>query len=144
MGCLASKPIISPPSPPPPPRFPNVQLRVLIIGRANAGKTSILQKVCDTTESPGIYRPGPGGTRHRVSAHSQWRFRSHAYLMAYPGYTRPHNRGLTAILLSETTDHGDPADSVAITTSRMNSSSRITLDTFSTTPADLRRAVQTS
>ena len=29
-----------------------VKFRVLIIGRANAGKTSILQRVCDTTESP--------------------------------------------------------------------------------------------
>ncbi|KAJ7655513.1 hypothetical protein B0H17DRAFT_956344, partial [Mycena rosella] len=30
--------------------------RVLIAGRANAGKTSILQRVCETTESPEIYR----------------------------------------------------------------------------------------
>ncbi|KAI9452691.1 hypothetical protein BJY52DRAFT_1418599 [Lactarius psammicola] len=37
-------------------QVPNVQFRVLIIGRANAGKTSILQRVCDTTESPIIYR----------------------------------------------------------------------------------------
>ena len=28
------------------------------MGRANAGKTSILQRVCDTTESPKIYRGG--------------------------------------------------------------------------------------
>ena len=34
------------------------------IGRANAGKTSILQKVCDTTKSPVIYR-GTGGGRKR-------------------------------------------------------------------------------
>ena len=39
-----------------PRRLPKVQFRVLIIGRANAGKTSILQRVCDTTESPVIYR----------------------------------------------------------------------------------------
>ncbi|KAH9169819.1 hypothetical protein EDB89DRAFT_2193581, partial [Lactarius sanguifluus] len=32
------------------------QFRVLIIGRENAGKTSILQRVCETTESPIIYR----------------------------------------------------------------------------------------
>ena len=37
-------------------RLPNVQFRVLIIGRANAGKTSILQRICETTESPTIYR----------------------------------------------------------------------------------------
>ncbi|KAG1727495.1 GTP-binding protein [Suillus lakei] len=31
------------------------RFRVLIIGRANAGKTTILQKVCNTTEKPEIY-----------------------------------------------------------------------------------------
>src|SRR6266404_633642 len=37
-------------------QIPNIQFRVLIIGRANAGKTTILQRVCDTTESPTIYK----------------------------------------------------------------------------------------
>jgi hypothetical protein len=36
--------------------LPNLKFRVLVIGRANAGKTSILQRVCETTESPTIYR----------------------------------------------------------------------------------------
>ena len=40
----------------PPRRFPEIKFQVLIIGRANAGKTSILQRVCDTTDSPIIYR----------------------------------------------------------------------------------------
>lgn len=31
------------------------RFRILIIGRANAGKTTILQKVCGTTEDPVIY-----------------------------------------------------------------------------------------
>lgn len=31
-------------------KFP--QFRVLVIGRANAGKTTLLQRVCKTTESP--------------------------------------------------------------------------------------------
>ncbi|KAH9158884.1 hypothetical protein EDB89DRAFT_1899529 [Lactarius sanguifluus] len=39
-------------------RVPEVQFRVLIIGRANAGKTSILKRICETTESPVIYRGG--------------------------------------------------------------------------------------
>ena len=39
-------------------RVPKVQFRVLIVGRANAGKTSILQRICETTESPIIYREG--------------------------------------------------------------------------------------
>ena len=55
----------------------DVKFRVLIIGRANAGKTSILQRVCDTTESPEIYRLGPGGTRYQVRSHSSWDFLSH-------------------------------------------------------------------
>ena len=42
-------------------RIPKIPFRVLIIGRANAGKTSILQRVCETTESPIIYRKGEEG-----------------------------------------------------------------------------------
>jgi GTPase SAR1 family protein len=44
-------------------QIPKIRFRVLIIGRANAGKTSILQRVCDTTESPAVYRMfrGPEG-----------------------------------------------------------------------------------
>ena len=33
------------------------RFRVLIIGRANAGKTAILQRVCNTTEQPKIFNP---------------------------------------------------------------------------------------
>jgi GTPase SAR1 family protein len=39
-------------------RIPEVQFRVLVVGRANVGKTTILQRVCETTESPTIYRQG--------------------------------------------------------------------------------------
>ncbi|KAI9464868.1 GTP-binding protein [Boletus coccyginus] len=46
-------------------RVPNVKFRVLIVGRANAGKTSILQRVCETTESPKIYRVR-GHTREEI------------------------------------------------------------------------------
>jgi hypothetical protein len=53
------------------PKVPDdLRFRVLIIGRANAGKTSILQRVCDTTDSPEIYRLGPQGERQRVCCHS--------------------------------------------------------------------------
>ena len=38
--------------------FRILQFRVLVMGRANAGKTLILQRVCDTTESPKIYQGG--------------------------------------------------------------------------------------
>ncbi|KAJ7653773.1 hypothetical protein B0H17DRAFT_957311, partial [Mycena rosella] len=32
------------------------QFRVLIVGRAKTGKTPIMQRMCETTESPEIYR----------------------------------------------------------------------------------------
>ena len=38
------------------PHVPLIRFRVLVIGRANAGKTTILQRVCETTESPIIDR----------------------------------------------------------------------------------------
>ena len=31
------------------------RFRILVIGRANAGKTTLLQRVCDTSEDPCIY-----------------------------------------------------------------------------------------
>jgi GTP-binding protein EngB required for normal cell division len=49
-----------------PPLPHNFKFRVLVLGRANSGKTSILQNVCYTTDSPEIYRLGPGGIRERV------------------------------------------------------------------------------
>ena len=53
------------------PRVPSdIKFRVLIIGRANAGKTSILQRVCDTTENPEIYSVDSEGERTRVSSRS--------------------------------------------------------------------------
>ena len=33
------------------------RFRVLVIGRANAGKTTILQRLCNTTEEPTIFSP---------------------------------------------------------------------------------------
>jgi len=48
-----------------PRRLPKIKFRVLIIGRANAGKTSILQRVCDTTESPVVYQR-KGSNKERV------------------------------------------------------------------------------
>jgi GTP-binding protein EngB required for normal cell division len=49
------------------PRVPdNVKFHMLIIGRANAGKTTILQRVCGTTESPDVCRVDSSGRRKRV------------------------------------------------------------------------------
>ena len=57
------------------PRAPSdIKFRVLIIGRANAGKTSILQRVCNTTENPEIYSVDSEGVRTRVGSHSFYSF----------------------------------------------------------------------
>ena len=47
-------------------QLPKIKFRVLIIGRANAGKTSLLQRVCDTTDSPVIYRRTGNGKKEKV------------------------------------------------------------------------------
>ena len=125
----------------PSPRTPDVRFRVLIIGRANAGKTSILQRVCDTTESPVIYRSRGSDTQSQVCARSSWRFQS--YHCPSRLYSNPQQR-LDPHILSPTADRDDPVDSVAFTTSTMNSPSRTTMDTSSMTPVDLRQAAQTS
>ncbi|KAF9531334.1 hypothetical protein CPB83DRAFT_786637, partial [Crepidotus variabilis] len=46
-------------------RFADIKFRVLIIGKANAGKTSILQRICDTTQSPTVYRT-VGTSREKI------------------------------------------------------------------------------
>src|SRR5277367_3337032 len=46
--------------------------RILIIGRANAGKTTILQKLCNTSKSPVVY--GPDGKKVRGTHHSTTEF----------------------------------------------------------------------
>jgi len=33
------------------------RFRILVIGRANAGKTTLLKKVCKSTEDPEIFTP---------------------------------------------------------------------------------------
>jgi hypothetical protein len=55
----------------------DIKFRVLIIGRANAGKTSILQRVCDTTDSPQIFSVDSSGVRTLVRSRSLWKFPSH-------------------------------------------------------------------
>jgi GTP-binding protein EngB required for normal cell division len=36
-------------------RVKYTRFRILVIGRANAGKTTLLRRVCNTTEDPCIY-----------------------------------------------------------------------------------------
>ena len=64
--------------------LPNLQFRVLVIGRANAGKTTILQRVCETTESPTIYRGSKEVRGPSFCLTSQ-------VLLLPKGYTQPVN-----------------------------------------------------
>jgi hypothetical protein len=67
------------------PPVPKIRFRVLIIGRANAGKTTILQRVCDTTESPKIYR---GNEEVRGPSPSFWSRRWSMPLISLPARLR--------------------------------------------------------
>ena len=40
--------------------------RILVIGRANAGKTTLLKRVCNTLEDPRIYNEGTNLVRFPV------------------------------------------------------------------------------
>jgi hypothetical protein len=79
------------------PEAPNyVRFRVLIIGRANAGKTSILQRVCDTTDSPEVYSVGKSGARNLVCS----LVLSGTFdLIFYLGSDRPFDGGLADLSL---------------------------------------------
>jgi GTPase SAR1 family protein len=43
------------------------RFRILIIGRANAGKTTILQRVCKTRENPEIYNSAGEKVRNTIT-----------------------------------------------------------------------------
>ena len=115
-------------------RLPNIRFRVLIIGRANSGKTSILQRVCDTTQSPIIRRrSSSAGQEESVCgltfmkacqcAHHPTRFNSRSPWRFVMWYHLP--------------PVADPRASVAITTLRTNSPSLTIRVTRSMIPADL-------
>jgi len=42
------------------------RFRILVIGRANAGKTTLLKRVCNTTEEPSIYDEGKNLVSYRL------------------------------------------------------------------------------
>ncbi|KAH9043025.1 GTP-binding protein [Lactarius hengduanensis] len=66
--------------------IPEIQFRVLIIGRANAGKTSILQRVCDTTESPIVYRRGDDSDSDNESERSEHTIEDQLVFSNHRGY----------------------------------------------------------
>ncbi|KAH8990898.1 hypothetical protein EDB86DRAFT_2806982 [Lactarius hatsudake] len=74
-------------------RIPKFSFRVLIIGRANAGKTSILQRICDTTESPIIYR-GNEEVRSPIFQRGEHRIEDELVFSNHPGYVFHDSRGI--------------------------------------------------
>ncbi|KAF5346882.1 hypothetical protein D9756_010594 [Leucocoprinus leucothites] len=85
----------------PPRRLQKIKFRVLIIGRADAGKTSILQRVCDTTESPVIYRRN-GSKKEEVPKldpsmnRSEHRIEDEIIFSNHKGYVFHDSRGFEA------------------------------------------------
>ncbi|KAH9011139.1 hypothetical protein EDB84DRAFT_1279271 [Lactarius hengduanensis] len=75
-------------------RIPEVQFRVLIIGRANAGKTSILKRICETTESPIIYRKGEEVTLDPSMDRGEHRIDDELVFSNHRGYIFHDSRGI--------------------------------------------------
>jgi len=47
------------------------QFRILVIGRANAGKTTILRRLCNTTGDPMIFSPNGEKVMYMVEIHAR-------------------------------------------------------------------------
>ncbi|KAH8978113.1 hypothetical protein EDB86DRAFT_2816375 [Lactarius hatsudake] len=77
-------------------RIPEVRFRVLIIGRANAGKTSILKRICETTESPVIYRGGEEVKLDPSMDRGEHRIDDELVFSNHRGYVFHDSRGIEA------------------------------------------------
>ncbi|KAH9166151.1 hypothetical protein EDB89DRAFT_2005147, partial [Lactarius sanguifluus] len=75
-------------------RIPDVQFRVLIIGRANSGKTSVLQRICETTESPIIYRGNEMVTLDPSMDRSEQNIDDELVFSNHRGYVFHDSRGI--------------------------------------------------
>ena len=118
-------------------RVPDIKFRVLIVGRANAGKTTILQRVCDTTESPKIYRMN-GSRREEVGAdYLVLSVPDSSFCQIRLDPTTEVSQYFNGLSLrQQVCDH--TSSSVAIITSRTSSCSPNTMVTFFTILVDSR------
>ncbi|KAH9159527.1 hypothetical protein EDB89DRAFT_2236766 [Lactarius sanguifluus] len=82
-------------------RIPYVQFRVLVIGRANAGKTSVLQRICETTESPVIYRGNEMVTLDPSMDRSEQNIDDEVVFSNHPGYVFHDSRGIESGSMEE-------------------------------------------
>ncbi|KDQ53819.1 hypothetical protein JAAARDRAFT_136564 [Jaapia argillacea MUCL 33604] len=73
------------------------QFRILVMGKANAGKTTILQKVCNTTDNPKIYdSAGQEIDLSAVTPSREWgehNIENEIIFEANPGYIFHDSRG---------------------------------------------------
>ncbi|KAN0137762.1 hypothetical protein V8E53_004246 [Lactarius tabidus] len=82
-------------------RIPQIQFRVLIIGRANAGKTTILQRVCETTESPIIYRGNEEVKLDPTMERGEHRIDDELVFSNHQGYVFHDSRGIESGSIDE-------------------------------------------
>ncbi|KAN0131255.1 hypothetical protein V8E53_010959 [Lactarius tabidus] len=78
------------------PQIQKIRFRVLVIGRANAGKTSILQRVCETTESPTIYRGNNEVTLNPSMDRGEHRIDDELVFSNHTGYVFHDSQGIEA------------------------------------------------
>ncbi|KAN0129344.1 hypothetical protein V8E53_012828 [Lactarius tabidus] len=76
--------------------LPKFKFRVLIIGRANAGKTSILQRVCETTESPIVYKGRQQVKLHPSMNRGEHNINDELVFSNHRGYIFHDSRGIEA------------------------------------------------
>ena len=60
------------------------RFRILVIGRANAGKTTLLKRVCNTTEEPSLYDEEKNLVRHRLIVNRDTPLSSFLHLQLEP------------------------------------------------------------
>ncbi|KAG2059307.1 hypothetical protein BDR06DRAFT_967855 [Suillus hirtellus] len=70
------------------------RFRILIIGRANAGKTTILKRICNTRENPEIYNNA--GEKHLESALGVHDIENEMVFQSNPGFVFHDSRGFEA------------------------------------------------
>jgi len=136
----SSPPVAEPPTPSPPAltaearpidpeeaaklRAKYRHFRILVIGRANAGKTTLLKRVCNTTEDPCIYEEGKNLVSNRLIVRS----RSHRFFTNssnQPQRCRPMiSAPLSDLMTDSNTIAGDPRCSSCI---RLQEQSRVYL-----------------
>ncbi|KAH9032012.1 hypothetical protein EDB85DRAFT_1957234 [Lactarius pseudohatsudake] len=77
-------------------KSPNIKFRVLIIGHANAGKTTILQRVCDTTDSPIVYRGNKEVRLEPSMDRGEHNIEDEVVFSNFDGYIFHESRGIEA------------------------------------------------